>query len=546
MEIDEGRFVDLLEVDAASRTKVEDTRDLLENVQYAPTRGRYKVYLIDEVHMLSNHSFNALLKTLEEPPPHVKFLLATTDPQKLPVTILSRCLKFNLKFIPVDRIEQHLAFVLGQEEVPCDTNALKLVAKAAAGSMRDALSLLDQAIAHGSGSVREEEVQAMLGTLNRDEVIGVLQALANQDGAAVLEEVNRLAQFGVDFSTILSELVSLLHHVALVQISGVDESDDAEAIAALAQQISPEDIQLYYQIALQGLRDLPVVPDGRAGFEMIALRMLAFKPATEHAQTITTPPQTTAASPEQPAQSTATPRQNVEPDKKAPLDSRQAARANLQAVLGRKQKQPSPPSKPVKSVSKTMEKPLVSKPILDVPPPIENDVPPPSINEPPPVDETPIEAYSNGQYDTSNDDFNQESNAAATAGVNKQRPQSWAEVVAALPLNGMARQVAANSVVSKREGKNIYLSINASHARMASGAILQRLEEALSEFYQRPLKVHMEAGELDQETPAQQQERETQERVDDAVKRFSQDPAVQVMKKTFDAELDPASVKLID
>ena len=209
-EIDEGRFVDLLEVDAASRTKVEDTRELLENVQYAPTRGRFKVYLIDEVHMLSNHSFNALLKTLEEPPPHVKFVLATTDPQKLPVTILSRCLKFNLKCIPIDKIREHLAYVLDQEGIAYEKGALNQVARAASGSMRDALSLLDQAIAHGSGNVEEAEVKAMLGTLDRSDVSGLLSALADGNGQGLLDEVERLAQFGVDFQNVLGEFISLL------------------------------------------------------------------------------------------------------------------------------------------------------------------------------------------------------------------------------------------------------------------------------------------------------------------------------------------------
>ncbi|MCA1805112.1 MAG: DNA polymerase III subunit gamma/tau [Xanthomonadaceae bacterium] len=281
-EIDAGRFVDLIEVDAASRTKVDETRELLENVQYAPSRGRYKVYLIDEVHMFSNHSFNALLKTLEEPPPHVKFLLATTDPQKLPVTILSRCLQFNLKRLPLDRITAHLEDILGREAIEAEAPALKLLSRAADGSMRDALSLLDQAIAYGGGAVREAEVRAMLGTLEHDHVLRLLHALAANDAAAVLAAVEQAAQQVPDFAGLLAELLTLLQQVALAQAvpEALDESlDHREAVLELAQALAPEDVQLYYQIGLIGRRDLPLAPDARGGLEMVLLRMLAFRPA---------------------------------------------------------------------------------------------------------------------------------------------------------------------------------------------------------------------------------------------------------------------------
>jgi DNA polymerase-3 subunit gamma/tau len=289
-EIDEGRFIDLIEVDAASRTKVEDTRDLLDNVQYAPSRGRYKVYLIDEVHMLSNHSFNALLKTLEEPPPHVKFLLATTDPQKLPVTILSRCLQFNLKRLPLDLIRDHLGAILGKEGVASEPAALNEIARAADGSMRDALSLLDQAIAYGGGRVETVEVREMLGTIDRDRVAALLQALADGDGEALLARIESLAEQSPDFAGVLAELNSLLHRIALVQQipAALDESlGDGEVVRALAAQLSPEAVQLYYQIGILGRRDLPLAPEPRSGFEMVLLRMLAFRPAG-HAGAVTT------------------------------------------------------------------------------------------------------------------------------------------------------------------------------------------------------------------------------------------------------------------
>jgi DNA polymerase III subunit gamma/tau len=281
-EIDEGRFVDLIEVDAASRTKVDDTRELLDNVQYAPTRGRYKVYLIDEVHMLSNHSFNALLKTFEEPPPHVKFLLATTDPQKLPVTVLSRCLQFSLKRLPAPLIAERLKFIAGAENLQFDPAAMALLARAAEGSMRDALSLMDQLIAFGGGSLNEAATRAMLGTIDRGHVGRLIDALARADGAALLSEVKELDRDAPDYDRALIELAAFLQRIAIVQIvpeaALQDEEFDADSLARLAQAISPEDVQLYYQIALNGRRDLSMAPDPRMGFEMTLLRMLAFRP----------------------------------------------------------------------------------------------------------------------------------------------------------------------------------------------------------------------------------------------------------------------------
>ncbi|MGY4532486.1 DNA polymerase-3 subunit gamma/tau [Pseudomonas sp. TE3786] len=281
-EIDEGRFVDLIEVDAASRTKVEDTRELLDNVQYAPSRGRFKVYLIDEVHMLSSHSFNALLKTLEEPPPHVKFLLATTDPQKLPVTILSRCLQFSLKNMPPERVVEHLTHVLGVEQVPFEDDALWLLGRAADGSMRDAMSLTDQAIAFGEGKVLAADVRAMLGTLDHGQVYGVLHALLEGDARGLIEAVRHLAEQGPDWAGVLAEILNVLHRVAIAQAlpEAVDNGQgDRDRVLALAQALPAEDVQFYYQMGLIGRRDLPLAPDPRGGFEMVLLRMLAFRPA---------------------------------------------------------------------------------------------------------------------------------------------------------------------------------------------------------------------------------------------------------------------------
>jgi DNA polymerase-3 subunit gamma/tau len=298
-EIDEGRFVDLIEVDAASRTKVDDTRELLDNVQYAPSRGRYKVYLIDEVHMLSNHSFNALLKTFEEPPPHVKFLLATTDPQKLPITVLSRVLQFSLKRLPAMLIGERMKFIAAQESLEFEPAAVALLARAAEGSMRDGLSLMDQLIAYAGGKLTEANTRAMLGTIDRGHVTRILDALSRQDGPGVLAQVQDLDRDAPDYDGALVELSAFLQRIAVVQIvpdaADQDEEFDAEALTRLAKALSPEDVQLYYQIALGGRRDLNLAPEPRVGFEMTLLRMLAFRPESTGGETVAPPTATPRA-----------------------------------------------------------------------------------------------------------------------------------------------------------------------------------------------------------------------------------------------------------
>ncbi|NOQ94040.1 MAG: DNA polymerase III subunit gamma/tau [Methylophaga sp.] len=308
-EVDAGRFVDLIEVDAASRTKVDDTRELLDNVQYAPSRGRYKVYLIDEVHMLSTSSFNALLKTLEEPPPHVKFLFATTDPQKLPVTILSRCLQFNLRRIELEQISDHLAMILKQEEITFEANALTALARAADGSMRDALSLLDQAISFGAGTVTAEHVHQMLGTIEQQQLFHILTALINQDGKTLLQQSQELSVQGRDFNLVLNALLALLQRLATLQLVPnleVTDEDNSEQLSTLSSQISPESVQLLYQIALHGKRDLPFAADPKSGFDMTLLRMLSFQPkkiTTSIRDVDNTPPVTEVQQPSAPTSS---------------------------------------------------------------------------------------------------------------------------------------------------------------------------------------------------------------------------------------------------
>jgi DNA polymerase III subunit gamma/tau len=315
-EIDAGRSVDVIEVDAASRTRVDDTRELLDNVQYAPTSSRYKIYLIDEVHMLSTHSFNALLKTLEEPPPHVKFLLATTDPQRLPVTVLSRCLQFNLKRLSVGLIGSRMTTILKAEAIEFEPAAVQLLAQAGDGSMRDALSLLDQLVAFGNGKALEADARVMLGTVARDHVLRVAEFLAATDGTALLAYANSLDELSPDYAQLLEQLATLLERVALKQLVPEYEGDElhsAQLLTRLAGQIPAEDLQLYYQTAILGRRDLVLAPDARTGFRMTLIRMLAFRPASA-----STPVSTPAPKSAPKSAPTSAPTSNSAPTRAAP------------------------------------------------------------------------------------------------------------------------------------------------------------------------------------------------------------------------------------
>ena len=300
IDLDEGRFVDMLEIDAASKTKVDDTRELLETVQYTPSRGRYKVYIIDEVHMLSGHSFNALLKTLEEPPPHVKFVLATTDPHKLPITILSRCLRFSLTRLLPDQIGSHLEKILKAESIEAEESAVMRIARAADGSMRDGLSLLDQAIAFGGGSLKDADVANMLGSIDHVHVAAIIDALSNSDASVLMEIVNDLVMQSRKLESALDELAEAMHRIALIHAAPDfrdPERSDWDSLVEHAKQISPEDAQLYYQIAITGRRDLGLAPDPRTGLEMTLLRMLAFRPAEASSGAATTSAAKPAMSP---------------------------------------------------------------------------------------------------------------------------------------------------------------------------------------------------------------------------------------------------------
>lgn len=484
-DIADGRFIDLIEVDAASRTKVEDTRELLDNVQYAPTHGRFKVYLIDEVHMLSGHSFNALLKTLEEPPPHVKFLLATTDPQKLPVTILSRCLQFNLKRMPLPLIEGHLKHILEQESVAFDEASIRLLAHGADGSMRDALSLMDQAIAFGGGKLEQAEVQAMLGTVSRDRVMKILQALIASDASAVMRYVAELSDLSPDYASVLAELLAMLHQMALAQKvpDAVDENLlDREALQQLATQVSSEDIQLFYQVGLLGRRDLPLAPDPRSGLEMALLRMLAFKPGM--ASTATAAPAAGSAAATQAHAS-----QTQVPQTQTQAQSRPQAAASSAVNTG----------------SAGMASPA-----------------------PAPV---PVSA--------------QQAAAQASAAPLK-LDDNWAGLVEAMNLRGMVKQLAVNCTLKEKSATEVQLILSKEKEQLLTPGLQAKLQDALCNGLQQTLKLKISLGVSDTESPAQTEARTQAERQQSAEQSIERDPMVQALKENFNAQLVPNSVKPVD
>ncbi len=488
-EIDEGRFVDLIEVDAASRTKVEDTRELLDNVQYAPTRGRYKVYLIDEVHMLSGHSFNALLKTLEEPPPHVKFLLATTDPQKLPVTILSRCLQFNLRRLSIERIQAHLQLILEKEDLSFEAAALLQLARAADGSMRDALSLLDQAIAFSNGNVNDNDVRSMLGSIEQHYVYDLLDALAAADGNLLIQRVQELAQQSPDFSALLAEIITCLHYLALLkQVPDAYEFNmgDKERLHKLLGLLSAEDIQLYYQIALHGRRDLPLAPDQRNGLEMVLLRMLAFRPDDGSSNKKAQPVKTNTAKPDS--------NQSSSPAAKSYTEQKSSVEATR--VEENQPVEPQP----------ALQQPAVQQ------------------SEPAPVQTTNINKISLTELSSTN----------------------WHNVVSALAVAGILKQLVEHSAFVSTDNSNLYLAIAPSHAAMLTADREQQLQEKLTAYFETALKLHIEKAQIETETPAARTGREKQERQNDAESSIINDDNVKNIMDAFNAQVDVETVQPVD
>ncbi|WP_201189408.1 DNA polymerase III subunit gamma/tau [Pseudomonas fluorescens] len=609
-EIDEGRFVDLIEIDAASRTKVEDTRELLDNVQYAPSRGRFKVYLIDEVHMLSSHSFNALLKTLEEPPPYVKFILATTDPQKLPATILSRCLQFSLKNMTPERVVEHLTHVLGVENVPFEDDALWLLGRAADGSMRDAMSLTDQAIAFGEGKVMAADVRAMLGTLDHGQVYDVLHALIEGDAKALLEGVRHLAEQGPDWNGVLSEILNVLHRVAIAQAlpEGVDNGHgDRDRVLALAQALPAEDVQFYYQMGLIGRRDLPLAPDPRGGFEMVLLRMLAFRPAdTEDAprqplkpvgisQATVDSAKTVAAAPvvapvvaaavapsasvvpavpapelepvPVPVAPVAAPEPVAEPEPVAveevvdlpwndPVEPEVVQQPAVEPVLETIAEQPELPpvlsSTPDSVVPDAAEPPAAT---IAEPTAAEVDAATPGfdLDDEPPLDEDYIEPDMDSAYSYL-DDLASE-HTAEPAPEPEPEPAAmpatglalqWLELFPKLPISGMTGSIAANCTLIAIDGDNWLLHLDPAHSALFNATQQRRLNDALNQFHGRTLTLNMELIKPEQETPAQAASRRRADRQREAEESIHGDPFIQQMMAQFGAVIRNDTIEPVE
>ncbi len=482
--VDEGRFVDLLEIDAASNTGVDDVREVIENAQYAPSRGRFKVYLVDEVHMLSKNAFNALLKTLEEPPPHVKFLLATTDPQKLPVTVLSRCLKFNLKRLLPAQIAGQIRHILGAESIGFDEDAIAELARAADGSLRDGLSLLDQAIAYGAGAVRGDDVRAMLGSVARAQVLGVVVAVVAGDGAQLLDACAHIASYAPDFGGVLDDLASALHQVQLLQlIEGYqppDGVDDDHALAALAGQMAAEDVQLYYQIAIAGRRDLTLAPDARTGFEMTLLRMLAFRPDSGAATSARA--QSKPANAGLPAAKPMTPAAAVVP----------AHSANQQ---------------PAPQAMKAVPEPTASVPV-----PI-----------PSPADK-----------------------AQPAAPRDADALPDWDALLARAALRGPLGMLAQNAVLRSREGQTLVLAVQPVHLHMAVEPMVSQMEEHISRALGEPVRLRFIAVSNPAaavRTPAARAAQAQDAAQANAEAAIAGDPLVHALQREFGARIVPQSIK---
>ncbi len=531
VEIGEGRFVDLIEVDAASRTKVEDTRELLDNVQYAPTRGRYKVYLIDEVHMLSAHSFNALLKTLEEPPPHVKFLLATTDPQKLPVTVLSRCLQFSLKALPAEQIAGHLQALLDKEMIRYEAPALLALGKAAQGSMRDALSLTDQAIAFGSEQLSSEAVNAMLGTVDRNHVLTLLVALAEQEPGGVLQALASVSEHCPGELALLDELISQLHQLAVCQ--AVPGSHD-ETITQLAAALSAEQVQLYYDVAVRGRRDLQDAPDSRAALEMLLLRMVLFTPKGvlpsrgEHAG---------AKKPEAAAPSADA---GGKPDLRALLDRPAVAPTpSAPPVPPASQPAASPVAESVSQGGSTsaalaqVESPAPLEPAQEIAPePVQAEPEPPQPEPEPVAQESRVPEKAEEPPLAPLSEPTSESEVATW----------WAALLLRLDLDGTVRNIARNAVLVSREETVWTLRISTGHEVLVNRERLDELSGALENYFQRRIQIQVEYERKAGDTPEAMAEARRQELLVDATRTLHDDPVVQQLVSTFDGRLDEDSV----
>jgi len=504
LDINNSCFIDLIEVDAASNTGVDDIREIIDNAQYRPTRGRYKVYIIDEVHMLSKNAFNALLKTLEEPPEHVKFLLATTDPQKLPATILSRCLQFHLKNMAPERIVRHLQYVLEQELIESEEQALWALARAAEGSMRDALSLTDQAIAYGSNKVLESQVRAMLGTIDQQTVLSLVQGLIAHDAVNMLASIDECSMQSPDYLGVLDELLMVLHRMTVAQVApdALDNSlGDRERIIELAQQVTPEELQLFYQMGILAKRDMTLSPDLRSGLEMAVLRMLVFRPAG-----IAEPPSKVLAN------SAVTCSVQVDAVKK-PNAVASASVFDAAAMDEKPTKIPAPaPESVVLESVKVVDAPVVADAA-------------PSVLEV--IEKQPV-----------NDQVNL---------VDIQGNDQWLSAFVRLGFSGLLRSVLAECVLVKisDQGLHWHLIVNANNAQLYNSKHAEQMAEHVSRYFSQSIRVDIEEGVSEAQTPSQYLQAIKQTIHDNALKRLQQDPLVQFIEQTFNGQMDNDSIKAI-
>ena len=570
-EIEQGRFVDLIEIDAASRTKVEDTRDLLDNVQYAPARGRFKVYLIDEVHMLSRHSFNALLKTLEEPPAHVKFLLATTDPQKLPVTILSRCLQFHLKAMDVEQIRTQLETVLLAEHITSDARALQLLARAADGSMRDALSLTDQAIAMGQGQVTTDTVSQMLGTLDDEQPLAILEALVSADGEKVMSQVAQAASRGVDWENLLVETLALLHRIAMVQLLPAVLDNHYAAIEQrlreLARTLPPTDVQLYYQTLLVGRKELAYAPDRRMGVEMTLLRALAFHPKAVIPEPVamvqiapTQPQGNMAVAPPSPYPDAppplgqAAPPQNTQPtnlpDATAQLLKARTQLLRQQGASTTKKNEPAAPgiARPANSalerlasVTERSQKRQAEKIVTEKPAKPEAYrwralTEPEAAPEPlatPKALRTALEHEKTPEL-------------SAKLVVESIERDPWAAEIDQLKIPKLVQQLALNAFKQQLAPDSICLHLRSSQRHLNSPSAQKTLAQALSELHGRAVELSVvEDDNPAERTPLEWRQAIYEEKLAQARQSIVADTNIQTLRRFFDADLDEESIRPI-
>jgi DNA polymerase-3 subunit gamma/tau len=548
-QIDGGRFVDLLEIDAASNTGIDNIREVLENAQYAPTSGRYKVYIIDEVHMLSKSAFNAMLKTLEEPPAHVKFILATTDPQKVPVTVLSRCLQFSLRNMTPQQISGHLVRVLEQEAVPYEAPALALLGRAASGSMRDALSLLDQAIAYGVGRVEEEGVRAMLGAVDRAYLYSLLQALAAADGGRLMAEADALAERGVGFDSALTELALLLQQLALTQtVPGAISPDEPgyDVLCELAQAFSPEDVQLYYQIAIHGRKDLSLAPDEHAGFSMTLLRMLAFQPQGTTSQAAARPAAPAAPARPTPAPAAAEKGAEGASHARALLAARMggartpaAAAADVVAPEPEPEPEPEPAAPAPEAVAAARAAPLTRPPTRPVAAAV---VPAAAEGADEDGDEDEASDWEAQQRAMDDAVFGSADAEAAQSAPPPSAPEpfdgDWARLVTELGARmGAARMLAQNAVLKGWSGQRLELAVPESFRHLAARDYQEKLKSALADRFGGTVELVVSVEELGLETPAMKDARARQEQVAAARVSLENDPVVRQLVRDLNATL---------